>query len=816
MRHFHNLIGPRSAIHLLWVVFCAMPGYAATPPPCHFLLKSDATQYCVSVKVENGFITLIPGTGKIKIEPGFASGRLVESEILEQLASYLQMILDRRRLYEFAQDTVSNAADGNPNQPRLSEPPADAKQLSADSLLDAITNLKKLWPECPDCDNLPDKAIKRLPDLCPASSGGETGCGLEFETPLFRPQIPHPEQSYVLMLVDPIFENASKVKISFDNGTPQGGEEGKLLNADTIKRWLQDNYLGRFWIQKEIEDHFVNLYLDVGISPTIAVSSAGKARSIEIHEAQRIGRIVVPGSGSNPDPKTSEILYVLLTDSEFRALTPDMFIDVPAANTRNLCMPRLHGMTCDANNLPMGACEEKVLPYVTASQLAEWQAALQELGYSIVTISEPARPGELIGPIDLQAQPLAKDSGQSGKSEARPRASKQAIPTTVSHSVERSARVSGASEPVTPAKPDNVPPAPDQPQYAFGVSAIFRPSQPVRVLGLFQPPKVNLPAFLGGAPASLSVAAGSDGTNPVGQGSFSADYLWFNHLRRRLSASLNYGTDAISSRILEGISTDQRQTGPSARLDLELVHSLHGWRLTSYAAPISQSISLSPQGGTQANAYVNELTAGLTLNYENWMTFHPVLFIFTPEVSWANTAGQSNFWKFSADSSVHVRIVKSLLISLQIHGRFGFASTQTPVFTVPSLGGADSVRGFREDDALGRSLWSLQNEVWLPVPGTLKTTNANGIQKFLRKNIRIATFYDVGNAQSTNVNPFPLTHSTASGQFVPGIRQGAGIGLRFIQPPIALKLDWAYGFGPSVSGADRGRAYLGASTSGAF
>jgi hypothetical protein len=98
----------------------------------------------------------------------------------------------------------------------------------------------------------------------------------------------------------------------------------------------------------------------------------------------------------------------------------------------------------------------------------------------------------------------------------------------------------------------------------------------------------------------------------------------------------------------------------------------------------------------------------------------------------------------------------------------------------------------------------------------LKTTNANGIQQFLRKNVRIALFYDVSDMQKTDVNPFPLVQSSASGQFVPGVRQGTGIGLRFIQVPIALKLDWAYGFGQSVSGVSHGRVYLGAATSGAF
>lgn len=879
---------------MCWVVLCApVSGSCAEPPPCHFPLGTPReTRYCVSVNVKNGFITVLPSSGKLRIGPGFSSAPLDQEklkQLKQELASYLQMILNRRKLYEFALDIANKKAalqKGTTNSQAAAKASADSsnpgatsqsasaqqkeavktneeyqrvpqevEDLSADDLPSALKTLREEWPKCPDCENLATGIIAALPDLCPKAGG--TLCGLPHETPLSGIKLDLADVSAVVMVVDPIFDKNSAFDIRFDDGSADGSSTtGKLLTTRDVRVWLAENYDGRFWIQKDIRDHFQNLYQDVGLSPTIIVSEAGRPRrSIRIQESTRIGRILIPGSDASPDQDTEKLLYVVLTATEFGAFNTTMLTDVKALSERILCIPQLHGSKCDDQNVPT-ASQYASLGYLNAWRLSEWQAGLQPLGFSVATVNEPILPGQAIGddafpgPVDLEVQRVAKGSGQTldstpsepsseqssddpcnpKESDQNPKASKakctsgprpepsaQAIPTATSRAVEPSAAVASAPKLILkPAKPTEVPSPPVQHKYAVGAAVIYRPNQPMRILGLFQLSQMKLPSVLGDTTTAVLLKGGSDGTNPVGEGSLSADYVWFNHLRKRFSVSFNYGTDAVSDRILEGESTNQRQTGPSASINLELIRYRDGWNLNSYVQPLSQRIGLTPQGSSQLNAYVNELATGLILNYQSSVTFHPLALTFKPEVTWGYTSGQSTFWKLSTNCNLHLRLINSLLVSLDMHGSYGFASVDTPVFTVPSLGGADSVRGLRQDAVLGRALWSLQNEVWVPAPGTLKTNNANGVQQFLRKSVRIALFYDVGDVQKTDVNPFPFAQSSGLAQFVPGVRQGTGIGLRFIQVPIALKLDWAYGFGQSASGANHGRVYLGAATSGAF
>ena len=126
------------------------------------------------------------------------------------------------------------------------------------------------------------------------------------------------------------------------------------------------------------------------------------------------------------------------------------------------------------------------------------------------------------------------------------------------------------------------------------------------------------------------------------------------------------------------------------------------------------------------------------------------------------------------------------------------------MFELPSLGGDRTVRGFQYDDALGRKLWSLQSELWTPLPGTLNASGGNAAVSFLKQNVRLAGFADVGGIGDA------YRHST------PGLRKGVGGGIRFIQGLIALKVDWAYGFGQGAFGKGHGRFYIGVATNGGF
>ncbi len=117
----------------------------------------------------------------------------------------------------------------------------------------------------------------------------------------------------------------------------------------------------------------------------------------------------------------------------------------------------------------------------------------------------------------------------------------------------------------------------------------------------------------------------------------------------------------------------------------------------------------------------------------------------------------------------------------EVSGRLENTVGDAPLFELPSLGGSDTVRGFRADDAIGRRLWSTQNELWHAIP-----------QLHL---LKIATFFDLGGAYQT------------SGSY-PGLRAGTGAGLRLDFRLALLKFDWAYGFGEAATGGSRGKFYF--------
>jgi hemolysin activation/secretion protein len=127
---------------------------------------------------------------------------------------------------------------------------------------------------------------------------------------------------------------------------------------------------------------------------------------------------------------------------------------------------------------------------------------------------------------------------------------------------------------------------------------------------------------------------------------------------------------------------------------------------------------------------------------------------------------------------------------VDIGGHLGLNSTNTPIFEQATLGGTESVRGFRQDEAIGRRMWSLQNELWIPLPGT--TNSSAEFQRLLLRSVRLTAFADLGGISKT-------TGSQA------GTRFGPGAGLRFIFNPVVIKLDWAYGLTSANVTTARGR-----------
>ena len=112
------------------------------------------------------------------------------------------------------------------------------------------------------------------------------------------------------------------------------------------------------------------------------------------------------------------------------------------------------------------------------------------------------------------------------------------------------------------------------------------------------------------------------------------------------------------------------------------------------------------------------------------------------------------------------------------------ASDATPLTERPSFGGDDSVRGYRDDIAVGRSTVSLQNELLLPLD--FLATSSVAAKSFFRRDTAFAIFADLGYLDG------------ATGSVSDGFKASLGMGFRLAMgKKLQARLDWA-----KVLGAD--------------
>jgi len=112
----------------------------------------------------------------------------------------------------------------------------------------------------------------------------------------------------------------------------------------------------------------------------------------------------------------------------------------------------------------------------------------------------------------------------------------------------------------------------------------------------------------------------------------------------------------------------------------------------------------------------------------------------------------------------------------EVYGEW--AGRDVPLVERPSFGGSLSVRGYRLDEILVRTHMTAQQEIWMPVPGTMNAERGFGAA--LRRNIRLAAFFDAAAiGKATNAD-----HT--------GIRAGAGLGLRIRAGSMTLRADWGH------------------------
>jgi hypothetical protein len=209
------------------------------------------------------------------------------------------------------------------------------------------------------------------------------------------------------------------------------------------------------------------------------------------------------------------------------------------------------------------------------------------------------------------------------------------------------------------------------------------------------------------------------------------------------------------------------------------------------------SVTRTPVDGVPTTENLTTADIGMLFMQEGLQTLHPWRMGVQPTLRWAPGAGSvPAFLRFRTAGDVHVHLSPGF--ELDVAGSLHAASAGTPAFELPSLGGAETVRGFQADAAVGRVMWSAQNEIWTPVP--FRGEHGDGFGDFLRRVVRLAVFADVGGV------------SKAAAGFEPGTRGGLGTGLRLNFNPVLLRLDYAHGFGTAATGGGRNRFYFSVRT----
>ena len=642
-----------------------------------------------------------------------------------------------------------------------------------------------------------EQQVQHLPDL-----------GLDTQTPLFHTDVNVDSGPAVACFsvddaIDPstLASGPKAVDIQF---LPQPQPRRTLLNRDEVLRWLvvEITASSGFWRQQEIQGHFQTLYSDIGLQPAIIVSSPAKRpRSIHILESAKVRTILFPVAFAEPSPDLNlaieKIVYTILPTEQFVKFQTSEVIwpAAPAPGTAASIGPTLSMATVT------GAASDSDLPDLDLLALGDVQANLQQLGYTLSVTQDSAGSETEVNPfVDyvITAQtPLPASASTPAAVPSTSAAAHAAQNTTIA---------------ATPMKSPNTaqvnPPA--NFQAAGGLQ--YRPGQGVRLLGQAQISRLHLLSPEG----SIALQGGADTTHPIGNLTINNDFLFFDALgRHRLAFSANASSDVTSKRQLGDLTVDQRTTGAGAHTEFDFFRDRRGYLLRWMLDGLHEAVALDRSGSNQGlgQTHLSVLDTGLLLGYASEASFLPARIQVEPHFKYGlGLAASEPVWReFQVTGSWHQRVSDSHILSLDVGGTAALTSRDTPIFLAPSLGGADTVRGFRADAALGRKLWALQSEFWVPVPTTVTPKDGDAVRAFLRKNIRLAAFADIGGIYDTNLPAFGGMPFPAA---APGFRAGPGAGLRILQGPMALKLDWAYGLGGGPNGGGHGRFYLGVSKNG--
>lgn len=326
----------------------------------------------------------------------------------------------------------------------------------------------------------------------------------------------------------------------------------------------------------------------------------------------------------------------------------------------------------------------------------------------------------------------------------------------------------------------------------------YRPEQGIRGLGGYK-------CFKAG-PGNAGFEAGGNG-EALGRLSYAGVVPLFGTgpggvLRRPLFLQVEGSSLYERNRLIGNVLTNERRTGGMLRTVLPMLSPADPKQFDLMAEFRRQTVSLFRQGAAPDKLNLTTLEIGARFFLDKRTAERPTTLEMIPRLKTGLGAASQEpaFSLFSLSLAFHNET--SRFFEVDLKGRAAAASSRTPLFELPSFGGVETVRGFRQDDVLGLRMWSLQPEIWLRARGFLPaafdpaTGGQSKVRKLLRDSFALAFFSDVGGVYRAY-------------NFTSGTRAGPGMGLRFkVAGQATLRLDWAYGIGDGMSGKGRSRFYF--------
>lgn len=250
----------------------------------------------------------------------------------------------------------------------------------------------------------------------------------------------------------------------------------------------------------------------------------------------------------------------------------------------------------------------------------------------------------------------------------------------------------------------------------------------------------------------------------------------------------------LHNRLLGGVETDQRQSGAGVALGIRPLglpapHDLRfQFGLRHERLDLEESIPGEPEES------VTSLRLGASYEWRHTYRRPSLSARVFPTVDFAvdTAGGERTFVRPGLDASLHSRHLSGIEGDFHLAG--GTLDRHVPSFDQWSLGGAATVRGFRQDAFLGRHMAALQAELWIPFARRLAERSDPEIdasdpatfplESRAARLLKGAVFLDAGHVSGTadGRNPAIL---------------GAGVGLRLLVPrrPLVIRIDYGWGLG---------------------